>query len=152
MSNKIRATINEIGGRKKYEIIKYVISRYNKSIEENYFLEAIALIESLICDRLESRLGELSKKNVKLDTLGGVLKKLKVFENDSELLKLMLEIEEWSKFRNIAIHESAKIELGDEKNFKQFLNQANATALKGKNIFNKLNKRIKKIRSKRFTQ
>jgi len=56
-SPKIRATILDIPGINRYEIIKSAISRFNKAVEHSFFLEATALIESLICDRLESRIG-----------------------------------------------------------------------------------------------
>ena len=67
---KLRANNLAIPGIDRYEIIKSVISRFNTAIEHSFFLEATALIESLICDRLESRIGELTHKSVELGTLG----------------------------------------------------------------------------------
>jgi hypothetical protein len=42
---KIRATIIDILGIDRYEIIKLAITRFNTAIEHSFFLEAIALIE-----------------------------------------------------------------------------------------------------------
>lgn len=75
---KFRATILDIPGIDRYEIIKSAISRFKTAIEHSFFLEATALIESLICDRLESRIGELTQKSVEFGTLGDLLKKLKI--------------------------------------------------------------------------
>ena len=64
---KIRAAILDIPGQERNEIIKAAISRYNTAIEHSFFLEATALMESLISDRLESRLGELIKTPVSFE-------------------------------------------------------------------------------------
>ncbi len=63
---------------------KLAISRYTTANEHSFFLEAAALIESLICDRLERRIGELTNKPVEFGTLGDLLKKLKKIEIDVE--------------------------------------------------------------------
>lgn len=73
---KTRATILDISGKVKYDIIRASMSQYNKAIESEFYFEATTLIESLICDRLESRLGELTKADVTFKTLGGLKKEL----------------------------------------------------------------------------
>ena len=101
MSNlKIRATILDIPGIVRYEIIKSVMSRFNTAIEHSFFLEATALIESLICDRLESRIGELTQDSVDFGTLGALLKKLNIIETDI----MNKNLNQWAGKRNIVIH------------------------------------------------
>jgi hypothetical protein len=126
---KIRATILDITGVERYEIIKSAISRFNTAIEHSFFLEATALIESLICDRLESRVGELTHKSVEFGTLGDLLKKLNSIETDIELKRIMNSIlYQWSRKRNIVIHQAAKIELGKKKDWNDYLRLAESTA------------------------
>ena len=79
---KIRATNLDIAGIERHEIIKSAMSRFNTAIEHSFFLEATALIESLICDRLESRIAELTHKSIEFGTLGDLLKELNKIEND----------------------------------------------------------------------
>ena len=148
MSNtKIRATILDIPGIDKYEIIKSAISRFNTAIEHSFFLEATALIESLICDRLESRIGELTKDYVEFGTLGTLLKKLNMIETDIILKDIMNNnLNQWAGKRNIVIHQAAKIELGKKKDWNEFLRLAESTAKDGRIAFDNYNKQLQKLR------
>ena len=86
---KTRATILDIPGQEKYKIIKGAISHYNTAIENSFFLEATTLMESLISDRLESRLGELKKEQISFDTIGNLLDALRKLEEDTVLKEIM---------------------------------------------------------------
>ena len=150
MSKNIRAVVPNISGLERYEIIKSVISRVNLSIEHSYFLEATSLIESLICDRLESRLGELLKKPIAFSTIGNLLFDLKKYEKEIILLDIMQNhIIDWAKDRNIVIHQAAKIEVGHKKDWNLFLKFAEKTAKNGIKIFNLYNSNLKKVRRKK---
>lgn len=147
-TKKIRATVFEISGKERYEIIKAAISRYNTAIEHSFFIEATALMESLISDRLESRLGELIKKPVPIDTIGNLLYALRKIETDSVLNEIMnKQINIWCGNRNAVIHQAAKIELGKKKEWIEFIKQAEKTAKDGRKIFDTYNKQLKKHRS-----
>jgi hypothetical protein len=144
---KFRATILDIPGIDRYEIIKSAISRFNTAIEHSFFLEATALIESLICDRLESRTGELTNKSVEFGTLGDLLKKLNSIETDIELKNIMNNIlYQWAGKRNIVIHQAAKIELGKKKDWNDYLRLAESTAIEGRKAFDNYNMKLKKLR------
>jgi hypothetical protein len=144
---KIRASILDIPSIEKYEIIRSAISRFNTAIEHSFFLEATALIESLICDRLESRIGELTNKPVEFGTLGKLLQELNKIENDVELMNIMNKVlYQWAEKRNIVIHQAAKIELGKMKDWNDFLRFAESTAKEGRKAFDSYNKKLQKIR------
>jgi hypothetical protein len=143
----IRATINDVDGMLKYFIIKNSLDRFKQSINDGYFLEATSLIESLICDRLESRLGELTKSSVEFDTIANLVNKLCLIETDEKLLFISdNDIKNWSRNRNVVIHQSAKIEYGKNKDWNDFIKMAKKTALEGKAIFNRYNTQLKKLR------
>lgn len=147
---KIRATILDISGQERYEVIKAAISRYNTAIEHSFFLEATALIESLISDRLESRFGELIKGPVPFDTIGNLLNSLRKVETDNVLKEIMnKQINTWCGDRNTVIHQAAKIEIGKKKDWNDYLKQAEKTAKDGRKIFNAYNKQLKKLRRKK---
>jgi hypothetical protein len=144
---KIRATILDFPGIDKYEIMKSAISRFNTAIEHSFFLEATALIESLICDRLESRIGELTHKPVEFGTLGDLLKKLNNIETDVELKTITNKIlYQWAGKRNIVIHQAVKIEVGKKKDWNDYLSFSKSTAKEGRKAFDDYNKRLKKLR------
>lgn len=144
---KFRATILDISGIDRYEIIKSAISRFNTAFEHSFFLEATALIESLICDRLESRIAELTQKSVEFRTLGDLLKELNMIETDVELKRIMNKaLNQWAGKRNIVIHQAAKIELGKKKIWKDYLSLAELTSKEGKKAFDDYNKRLQKLR------
>lgn len=145
--SKTRATILDIPGIDKYEIIKSAMSRFNTAIEHSFFLEATALIESLICDRLESRIGELTQDSVKFGTLGALCKKLNIIETDIILKDIMNKnLNQWAGKRNIVIHQAAKIELGKKKDWNEFLRLAESTAKDGRIAFDNYNKQLQKLR------
>jgi hypothetical protein len=144
---KIRASILEISGQDRYEVIKTVMNRFNTAIEHAFFLEATALIESLICDRLESRLSELTEEDVEFGTLGELLKRLNEIETDQTLKVIMNKnIYQWTGKRNVVIHQAAKIELGKKKDWNDFLRKAESTAKEGRSTFDSYNNQLKKIR------
>lgn len=62
-SKKKRAVSSESNdvGSKRHELYKGVIGKINSAIEAGYYLEAITLEESLICDRFASRFTYLCK-------------------------------------------------------------------------------------------
>ena len=145
--HKMRASIFDTSGKEKYEIIKASISRFNTAVEHNFYLEATALIESLISDRLESRLSELKKCNVNFDTLGNLLNELRTLEEDKILIELMnKQINNWSGERNKTIHQAAKIELNQKKDWNEFLKLAEKTAKEGRKIFDAYNTQLQKLR------
>lgn len=146
---KTRATVFDISGKEKYEIIKSAISRFNTSMDHNFYLEATALIESLISDRLESRLSELKESNIHFDTLGNLLNELRKLEEDTVLIEIMnKQINNWSGERNKTIHQAAKIELNQKKDWNEFLKLAEKTAKNGRKIFDSYNTQLQKIRRK----
>lgn len=147
---KIRATILDISGQERYEIIKAAISKFNTAVEHNFYLEATALIESLISDRLESRLSELKQCNISFDTLGNLLNQLRILEDDPILTDIMnRHINNWSGERNKTIHQAVKIQLNEKKDWDEFLKLAKKTAIEGRKIFDAYNKQLQKIRRKK---
>lgn len=80
-----------------------------RSIELGFFCEAIAVSESIISDRLESRLSWLTKESVGFKTLGWLINTLRQYESDQELIHLLGDLDAWRKRRNGALHEMVKV-------------------------------------------
>ncbi|MBK8182926.1 MAG: hypothetical protein IPK63_08495 [Candidatus Competibacteraceae bacterium] len=54
--NRAIATADNNIGITRYQLYKRAYAKINESIKQGFYLEAISIIESLISDRLESRL------------------------------------------------------------------------------------------------
>ena len=153
-THKTRDNVGTPGvAQNRFEIFKEVISRYNQSMQDQYYLEAIALCESLITDRMESRLGELKNADVEFGTLSNLKDQLLGFkgypklETDAILEKLYNKIcSTWAGERNKAIHQSAKISKASTKDWNAFLSEAKKTAEDGMKYFRELDKQLTKLR------
>ena len=146
---KIRAVINsdKVVNKQRQLLYKNSLRQLKKAISEEYYLEAIALLDSLIADRLESRIGELTNKNVQFNPLGKLCKDLLRVENMHAIIEIIeKEIIPWVKTRNISIHESVKIEAGKDKLWEKFCEDKKSSGEDGYKIFRKLDYQILKQR------
>ena len=96
-------------GNRRFLLFEAARDHIERSLELGFFCEAIAISESVISDRLESRLSWLTKKNVGFKTLGWLIKKLRKCETDPVLLLLLDELDTWREQRNGALHEMVKV-------------------------------------------
>lgn len=130
MSKKVRPTISQSNdvGKKRQQLYASAISKCNDAIYHRYYIEAIALEESLIADRLESAANCISgSSNFSYTTLECLLEYLlganqkqkldNYFSHHSKSQELqnqfqvcLQEIKEWKDRRNNAMHEMAKLD------------------------------------------
>lgn len=88
-------------------------------LDSGHYLEAVAVLDSLIGDRLASRFSYVRKEQPTEDmTIGGLCGALltgsekqrnPATEQDPQFRAVMEDIKDWSKARNKAIHATAKI-------------------------------------------
>jgi len=102
---------NGYGTRRRmlYESARDQIER---SIQSGFYGEAIALCESILADRLESRLSFLRNKNRGFQTLGTLVCALRSVEKGDATQPLRDTIEAidvWRKLRNRALHQMVKV-------------------------------------------
>ena len=109
-------------------------------VEAGYFLEAISVLDSIIWDRLSSRLGYLSGERVDdRDTLGKICAGLVGpsgaggFERETSFRNVELQIKQWVKKRNQAVHATAKVfrDETSDKDFRAILQLHKKTAEEG---------------------
>ena len=91
---KKRATASKIPGsvtgKTRYLLYRKGISRVKESIKSGYYLEAITLCESLIADRLESRLKFLtSSDKYSFRPLGKLQEGIKKHETDPDIKSII---------------------------------------------------------------
>jgi hypothetical protein len=94
----------------RFELYKSAFAWINYAINCGFYLEAITLIESVLSDRIESRLTYLDTPNANFRPLGKLIEQLKVNEKNEDVIKFIIEIYQWKESRNELLHEMAKID------------------------------------------
>ena len=149
MEKEIRLTIDTEGvGQSRYETYKATIDRINKAMDAGFYVEVIALCESIIADRLESLANQISQSSqYSYETMGRLTDYLLgAKQRDSlsqEIVDVVSEIKIWTKKRNSAVHEMAKNIEGD---FMEKYAGLKATAEEAIKLFRKLDNEIRKFR------
>ena len=140
-----QAEPNSDHGNQRYRRYVAAFDRVIHCINNGYNLEAIAVLDSLLSDRLHSRLSYLCKGGDRsINSLGNVCVALVGKPTDSPSQKTLLErdpdfqqvikaIQEWAQQRNEAIHGSAKIlqSRDDLKSFSEILESHQKDAVQG---------------------
>lgn len=141
---------NNVGGLRN-ETYKILISRMKKSIEDGYYLEAIALQESIIADRLESRLNFLSQSSnysfITLDTLVRTFGDNKSIEPNLNLKNLVItQVKNWKEGRNKALHEMAKISDNDLLTWNEKQEKVKTIAEEGLVLFRDVDNMVRSLK------
>jgi len=151
--DKIRAVNSgpkSVIAQKRFQLYRAASTRIQQAIKSHYPLEAIALTESMIADRLEARLacihGQTSEKR-KFSTLGKLTDEL-CGKNSSESIEsknVFRAVKDWADLRNEAIHEMVKVAESDNKDWSKRMEEAEVVAEKGLELFKKLNALVSKL-------
>ena len=134
-------------GRRRQELYKGAYARINDAMAAGYYLEAIALTESLLSDRLESRASYLRGRDFGFRTLGDLIKEHRRIENDATLKTMVVgEVGQWAKARNTALHEIAKLAAGDARTWSERIAELAPTAKQGLALLRRLNEHVRKLK------
>lgn len=135
-------------GKQRHEIYKHAIVWVKIALAKGFNLEAITLVESLISDRLESRLSQLLGIDVSFKTLGELISTIRKEETDLKLKDLVTtDLDNWRKARNSAMHEMVKLADGDTKSWQDRMEALKPVASDGFMLFTKINGRISSIKN-----
>jgi hypothetical protein len=146
----INAGPKSIPAQSRKSLYIKAISRINNAIEHRYPLEAIALIESMIADRLEARLACLFKQDPdkrKFSTLGKLTDELcgKKSKDSDEAKAVYENVAKWANRRNEALHQMVKLAEGDAKDWQMKIEEAQATAAAGLLLFRELDAVVREL-------
>lgn len=142
----IRPQPNPLNSKIKHELIVSAHKRVSYAINKGFHIEAIALLESIMADRLESAIyatkPEISKKN----SLGALIKSAE----EMKVLETILadELRNWNDARSKVIHEMVKLNPAIDSTWKERTTFAKETAESGKELYRKLDKVVKRIKQK----
>jgi hypothetical protein len=132
-NNSLRKSVKKEakkGNKTKYDLYKEAFARIKSANESNFFLEAVAIQEAIISDRLKSHLGHLGKlPKRKRPTLFDLVETWKS-ENQGRNLEIKINlpelVDQWRVLRNQAVHGLVCTPGVDD-----FLNSAKAAAITG---------------------
>jgi hypothetical protein len=117
--------------------------RIESCLESGHSCEAISIIESVITDRLESRLNWLNWDNQGFKTLGSLIQQLRPLETDEQIKGMLDDLDHWRVERNGAIHELVKVEDGvPHKDWDSRMNDLSGSANRGYELLKRLYHRV----------
>jgi hypothetical protein len=147
----VQATNDEVG-QARMQLIKKALDKIEAAKNQGFYLEAIAILESLIADRLESLISIVDKETG-FQTLGSSIKKLKAIGSkfDKSFMKFIKnKLNPWRDNRNKALHEMVKLEANNLHEWEARYAKLEEEIGKGYKIFRRIDKEItiqrKKIR------
>jgi len=150
-SKRVRPTIDTKGvGKKRYSTYRSAMSKYNSALKDGYYIECVALLDSIICDRLESLSNQIyNQSKSSYSATGWVIKDLENVNDklNDEIRAILAEIKLWVSLRNNSVHEMAKLDPNAEYSFEDRYAKLKEVSKQGKSLFNKINNAIRKYRS-----
>jgi hypothetical protein len=133
-------------GMQRYGLHKQAYARIEEAKQQGFYLEAITLIESLISDRLESRLSRLLTPEYGFQTLGSLINSVRQVETDEALKTFVTtRVDEWRTKRNSSLHELAKLSEGDERTWEERTIDLPLIAVEGLILLRLLDKHTKRL-------
>lgn len=131
----------------RFHLYRMAHGRIAEALEKQFYLEAITLIESIATDRLESRLSFLTQTNYGFMNLGPLIADIRKHETDSILLSIVdQELDAWRIMRNEAVHEMAKLAVGDSSTWEDRVQVLVIVADEGLEVLKKLTNRVRLLK------
>ncbi len=144
-----RPTIDKGAGMPRHDRYAAAIKQCDAAMHQNFYIEAIAIEESLIADRLESLTNEITNGGWSYKSAGklarNLLQELQPFLNE-ELIGRIKEIQRWCRLRNDAIHCMAKLSPTLDSSFDDDYAKLQTVAEEGKKVFRGIDNAIRKYR------
>jgi len=145
-----RANVGSPGiGQQRYELYKTGFEKIRVAMQQGYFLEAICIIESLLADRMESRLGEFDPSFTGFINLMPLVKQLRRYEKDIYLNYVLNDIAAWSSDRN-KIHEIMKLDSNNLQTWDQKQKRLGEIATEGLRLLRNYDNGLRRSRKKRY--
>lgn len=126
-----------------------IFEHLKKAENQGFYLETITLYESLISDRLESRISYLEKKENAFKSLERNLEEIRKCETDEKIKELTQKggsLDSWKNKRNFALHEFAKLKKSDSESFSEKYSSLKDITDEGLKLFRELDSQITKLR------
>ena len=94
-------------GKSKQQLYKFAYRRVQSSIRKGSHIEAIALLESIMSDRIESAISSLTRQPESASSLGSLFRLLDKLSPADDNLKAL--VWDWNESRGLVIHQMVKL-------------------------------------------
>jgi hypothetical protein len=142
--------------QKRRSLYAKTLKRVSEALTAGFVLEAITLLESVISDRLESRLAKLDlecKAPGRFWPLSAMAKTLAEESNDPDKAKeVYASIPGWAESRNKALHGLGKLAKADDKSWDEKYEEARVAAARGMELFRALDREVRKVNRDRASK
>lgn len=153
---KKRRAVNLPGnpvGQQRHDLYTEAIDHIKNAIQKGFYLEAITLIESMIADRLESRLSSLKGEDYSHKTLGDLIIRINKDETDETLKNMVVnDLNTWRQKRNQSLHEMVKIQEGDTSTWQERTAELPEISKEGLVLLRKISQYVQSLRDKERTR
>ena len=144
----------------RYQLYRQCNAQIKHAMSQGFYLEAISLIESIIADRLESRIAHVNSQDDiyrKFGTIGELLFGRKSRRKGERILGLLSKemaepeelviiyrmISDWGSRRNTCLHEMVKLDESNGRPWNARYTYAKVVATEGKKLSTLLSKSIR---------
>ncbi len=135
-SKRTRSSSTKGINKAKAILISAAYNRAKRAISAGFYIEAIAIEESLICDRLEAMLSREQRKDIEISTIGRLLRQLAPFDVIPEAF--VAELTLWQRHRSQVIHQIVKVTQTDETDWRKRIAFASQISRDGLTLFSQL--------------
>ena len=104
---KVKSDYTPELGKSKQQLYKFAHRRVQSSIRKGSHIEAIALLESIMSDRIESAISSLTRQPVSASSLGSLFRLLDKLSPADDNLKAL--VWDWNESRGLVIHQMVKL-------------------------------------------
>lgn len=142
---RIRASSDEQTRANREKLLRLTHVRVKVAIEAGFYIEAIALIESILADRIESKVAYLGEAPVEHLTVNQGINALNSYGVILDHHQLFDEVKLWANGRSKWIHEFAKLSTNEEFDWERRISDAAQVAIEGQKLLTRLNSALRKI-------
>ena len=144
--NEDRAPSTPELNKLKARLIGHAYKRVKRARSSGFHIEAIAILESLMTDRLESLIVRATNEQIKTGNLVPALKKVSELDLISEDFEI--EIRLWSRQRAKIVHEMVKVTVVTDSEWSERMKFAKMTSAEGFRLLTVIDSIVKKYKPK----
>jgi hypothetical protein len=112
--------------------------RLSRAIKNGFHIEAIAITESIMSDRIESAISSITGQVVEIDSLGRLISMFHLEHPIDD--EFRIELREWNRARGQVIHQMVKLTNEHQATWHERMTFVRHTAIQGEMLLKELRK------------